>query len=152
MKSLSTFRHWVPAGISLLMLLATGAPLRGQGTKEDRPFRRDPFWPVGYEREHKVDNLRMEAAELAPDGKPAIANWDVARKLLNVGSVAWNNVATNRECMAIVNGRVVEVGDPVVVDAKGFRYQWVVTAISRKEVSFEKVDVNPVRKKTQLAK
>jgi hypothetical protein len=153
MTPLSTFKRFLPAAVSVLALFAAAASVRGQ--EDDKPvFRRDPFWPVGFEKDYKVEELRLDAlaAEQMSDGKPASADWAVARKLLNVSGVAWNNVATNKQCVAIVNGRVFEVGDPVVVEAKGFRYQWVVTAISRKEVLFEKVNVNPINKKTRMGK
>ena len=153
MTPLSTFKRVVPVGISLLALFFTGASVRGQ--PEDKPaFRRDPFWPVGFEKEYKIEDLGLDAAsmDLTADGKPASANWTVARKLLNVSGVAWNNLATNKQCVAIVNGRVLEVGDPVAVETRGFRYEWVVTSISRKEVLFEKVNVNPIKKKTRMAK
>ncbi len=70
----------------------------------------------------------------------ADAQWKEARQALKVGGVMLND---DGGYVAIVDGEIVEVGDPVKLKHGKLIYRWKVTAISKHSVDFEPLDVQP---------
>ena len=78
---------------------------------------------------------RRQKEEAAPADQ-----WTAARQALKLGGVMLNDEGGY---VAIVNNEIVEVGDTVKLEFGRAIYRWKVTSISKHNVDFEPVDIQP---------
>jgi len=112
-------------------------------------FTPQPVQPPDSELGEVVKMINAQVAD-AGDTRPKkplvkesgtdTAQWKEARQALKIGGVMLN---ADGSYVAIVNGDIVEVGDPVKLEHGKLRYRWKVTTISRHDVDLEPLDVQP---------
>ena len=117
----------------LLATLASGVSPGAESSDTNRPAWRDPFWPVGYRPAVEEETPPAEKPAVVPEKpKPPeppapVADWEAARKLLNVSAFGEKNAV--RFCL--VNGKLVQEGDFVSVIHRSMEYTWQVKRIDR---------------------
>lgn len=119
-------------------------------TSQDPDPRRDPFWPVGYTPKPRVvtttTNMSGTASSPLPEERPVPINWDAARKILDIrgiGLIGRERQTNTAKYLAMIGGKLTEVGDIVSVSYMSRLYRWKVTAISPDGISLAKLDVRP---------
>lgn len=122
---------------------------------------RDPFWPVGFVPAvpEKVASGGTPAAGPAQVSSPEPETtkpleWDQARQKLGLrglSSAGRDKVTGKPRYVAVMAGRLAEVGDTVSTAYEGLIYRWKVVAIGSNGVSLVKLDVRPDEAGTHLA-
>jgi hypothetical protein len=121
----------------------------GEGEVRDTLKQRDPFWPVGYTPKKVV-----KPKEKGPGRNPALTPapvpelvrlpvWDEARKKLDIRGISLIHDKNSKapKYLAMIAGKLVEIGDTVAVKYDERMYRWRVVGISDEGVSLQKMDV-----------
>ena len=88
--------------------------------------RRNPFLPTGYQpRTRSPDATAPHAAEPERPHGPTPEQWAAARASLRIGGIS----RRGDDIAALVNGRVVTIGDTIEVMHDGRAFQWAIESI-----------------------
>lgn len=119
-------------------------------TPREPNLKRDPFWPVGYTPKPRVaattTNESATTRSTVPEEKPIPVNWDAARKTLDIRGISLigrDKQTNTAKYLAMIGGKLVEVGDIVSVSYMSRIYRWKVTSISPDGISLAKQDLRP---------
>jgi hypothetical protein len=116
----------------------------------DPTHKRDPFWPVNYTPK-KITHSPSTGSPKT-EGNPAgvypeklkTPDWDTARKLLDIRGVSLigrDKQSNAPKYLAMVGGKLVEVGDTVYTLYDDQTYRWKVASITANGISLVKIDV-----------
>lgn len=135
------------AGGQTLPTAAEIQPAPAEPPDEEGPAsnHRDPFWPVGYvPRKVTKSKVAPAGANPRPTAVPEPLEWDEAGRHLEINGISHmgREKGTKKErYMAVVNGKVVEAGDPVSVALGNRVYRWRIQEIKPSGLSLSKLDV-----------
>ncbi|MEI8140325.1 MAG: hypothetical protein WCI03_10715 [bacterium] len=110
--------------------------------------QRDPFLPVGYVPKKVKIIKKLESGKLSSAVSPTpeqarVLLWDEARRKVDIRGISLihdKNSGTPKY-LAMVAGKLVEIGDAVSAKYEGQIYRWRVVGISEEGVSLQKLDV-----------
>jgi hypothetical protein len=94
----------------------------------------DPFWPVGHVPASRgmpvVKKVERVVDDLAPKGvsDEEVAGWDAAFAKLNIAGISRGGGSV----VAIVNGRVIKIGNTFSVMQAGSIYTWRFESVDEK--------------------
>ncbi len=107
--------------------LAIGAPLR------------DPFLPIGYQPPPPPMDTpppsHSHVPAVSPPRAPSPEQWDEALRQVRVQGIT----RRGERAVAVVNGRVLGVGDRIELRWSGFVFQWRVEAIDARGVKLVRI-------------
>jgi hypothetical protein len=129
----------------------------GMDVVKDVGRPRDPFWPVGYVPVKLVKKgglAKPNTKEAGPGASATVVGsvpepavrmpmWDDARKRLDIRGISLirDKDSGVPRYLAMVAGKLVEVGNVVVVKFDERVYRWRVVGINEDGVSLQKLDV-----------
>lgn len=129
---------------------AAESRLSDASTSQDPDLKRDPFWPAGYIPKPRVvattTNVSGTTTTALAEERPVPVNWDAARKVLDIrgiGLIGRDKQTNTAKYLAMIGGKLTEVGDIVSVAYMSRLYRWKVTSISPDGISLAKLDVRP---------
>ncbi len=112
-------------------------------------LKRDPFWPVGYTPKPIVTAATTNTGSVktaVSEEKPVPINWEAARKNLDIRGISLigrDKQTNTANYLAVIGGKVVEVGDSVSATYMSRVYRWRVTSIGPEGISLSKLEVRP---------
>lgn len=119
-----------------------------QGDTAEVATKRDPFWPVGYapKRQKKTKEGGTGKPSMTVESTPdpvRVPLWDEARKKVDIRGISLIHDKNSKtpKYLAMVAGKLVEVGNVVTVKYEDRVYRWRVVGISEEGVSLRNLDV-----------
>lgn len=137
---MTTLQYALRASVAATALLGAAARMSASNIEISPPGRlRDPFRPVGY-RSPLAPADAPAPTPPTPQPSPRFAPppelWEEARRLMVVQGIT----SGGGRRMAMINNRVVSVGDTVELLYGGFLFRWIVDALDEHGVGLKRVE------------
>jgi hypothetical protein len=114
--------------VAALVFAAAAIAADGDGESVGAVLR-DPFWPIGY-RPASTATASALSSGSPPQAAPTEEQWEAARRKVVVQGVT----RRGDRAMAIINDRVIGVGEIVEAREGGFIFRWRVEAVEESGV------------------